>query len=38
MSHLLVESTTANLKQDCDVMIDQVRAIDNKRFLKEQGN
>ena len=28
---------TANLHQDCDVMIDQVRAIDNKRLVKRTG-
>ena len=28
---------TANLKQDCDIMIDQIRAIDNKRLLKKIG-
>lgn len=27
----------ANLKEDCDVMIDQIRAIDNKRLLKKIG-
>ncbi len=26
------------LKEDCDIMIDQIRAIDNKRFLKKIGN
>ena len=25
------------LKEDCDIMIDQVRAIDNKRLLKKVG-
>ncbi len=25
------------LKEDCDVMIDQVRAIDNKRLMKKVG-
>src|SRR6516164_7750924 len=25
------------LKEDCDIMIDQVRAIDNKRFVKKVG-
>jgi mRNA interferase MazF len=25
------------LKEDCDIMIDQVRAIDNKRFVKKIG-
>lgn len=28
---------TANLKQDCDIMIDQVRAIDNKRLINKTG-
>ena len=28
---------TAKLKEDCDIMIDQLRAIDNKRFLKKIG-
>ena len=28
---------TANLDQDCDVMIDQVRAVDNKRLIKRTG-
>lgn len=27
----------AKLKEDCDIMIDQLRAIDNKRFLKKIG-
>ncbi len=27
----------ANLHQDCDIMIDQVRAIDNKRLVKRTG-
>ncbi len=29
---------TANLNEDCDVMIDQIRAIDNKRLIKKVGN
>ena len=29
---------SAKLKEDCDVMIDQVRAIDNKRLLKKIGD
>ncbi len=29
---------TANLHQACDIMIDQVRAIDNKRLMKEIGS
>lgn len=28
----------ANLHQDCDIMIDQIRAIDNKRLMKKVGN
>ncbi len=28
---------TANLHQNCDIMIDQVRAIDNKRLIKRTG-
>jgi mRNA interferase MazF len=28
----------ANLNQDCDIMIDQIRAIDNKRLLNKIGN
>ena len=27
-----------NLNQNCDVMIDQIRAIDNKRLIKKVGN
>ena len=27
----------ANLHQDCDIMIDQVRAIDNNRLVKRTG-
>jgi len=27
----------ANLNQDCDVMIDQLRAIDNRRLVKKLG-
>ena len=27
----------ANLQQDCDIMIDQIRAIDNKRLIKKVG-
>jgi mRNA interferase MazF len=33
--HLL--KGTANLRQACDIMIDQVRAIDNKRLIKRIG-
>jgi len=28
----------ANLNQDCDIMIDQIRSIDNKRLIKKVGN
>jgi len=28
---------TSNLNQECDIMIDQIRAIDNKRFIKKIG-
>lgn len=28
----------ANLHIPCDIMIDQIRAIDNKRFVKKLGN
>jgi mRNA interferase MazF len=28
----------ANLHQDCDVMIDQLRAIDNKRLINKVGD
>lgn len=27
----------ANLSEDCDIMIDQIRAIDNKRLVKKVG-
>ncbi|MEX2566900.1 MAG: type II toxin-antitoxin system PemK/MazF family toxin [Cyclobacteriaceae bacterium] len=29
---------TANLNQACDIMIDQIRAIDNKRLTKKIGS
>jgi mRNA interferase MazF len=29
---------TANLHESCDVIIDQLRAIDNKRLLRKVGN
>ena len=28
----------ANLHENCDVMMDQIRAIDNKRLIKKVGN
>ena len=27
----------ADLKQDCDILVDQFRAIDNKRLIKKIG-
>lgn len=32
-----LEKGIANLHEDCDVMMDQIRAIDNKRLLKKVG-
>ena len=32
-----IKSGMANLKQDCDILIDQLRAIDNKRLIKKIG-
>ena len=32
-----LEKGTANLNQACDIMIDQIRAIDNKRLTKRLG-
>ena len=32
-----IKKGTANLKENCDIMIDQVRAIDNKRLIKKLG-
>jgi mRNA interferase MazF len=26
-----------NVKTDCDILVDQIRAIDNKRFIKRTG-
>ncbi|MCK9206882.1 MAG: type II toxin-antitoxin system PemK/MazF family toxin [Salinivirgaceae bacterium] len=28
----------ANMHENCDIMIDQIRAIDNKRLIKKVGN
>jgi mRNA interferase MazF len=28
----------ANLQQDCDIIIDQIRAIDNKRLIRKIGD
>lgn len=33
-----IKKGQANLQQDCDIMIDQIRAIDNKRLLKKVGD
>ncbi len=32
-----IKQGMANLHQDCDIMIDQIRAIDNKRLVKKLG-
>ena len=32
-----IKKGTVNLNENCDVMIDQVRAIDNKRLIKKIG-
>ncbi len=32
-----IQSGTANMKEDSDIMIDQIRAIDNKRLIKKIG-
>ena len=32
-----VKKGMANLHENCDVMIDQIRAIDNKRLMKKVG-
>lgn len=32
-----LQKGTGNLQQDCDIMIDQVRAIDNNRLIKRTG-
>ncbi len=39
-SHILrihLKSGTANVKEDCDIMIDQIRAIDNSRLVHKIG-
>ena len=33
-----IKKGMAKLHQDCDIMIDQVRAIDNKRLIKKVGD
>jgi len=32
-----LKKSTFRLKEDCDIMIDQIRAIDNKRLVKKVG-
>jgi mRNA interferase MazF len=32
-----VRKNTAKLKEDCDIMIDQIRSLDNKRLQKKIG-
>jgi mRNA interferase MazF len=32
-----IKKGTSNLKENCDIMIDQLRAIDNKRLIKKIG-
>jgi len=32
-----IKKGTANLNENCDIMIDQLRAIDNKRLIKKLG-
>jgi mRNA interferase MazF len=33
-----LKKNMANLHENCDVMIDQLRAIDNKRLIKKVGD
>ena len=33
-----LKSGMANLNEDCDIMIDQIRAVDNKRLIKKIGD
>lgn len=33
-----IKKGTARLHQDCDIMLDQIRAIDNKRLVKKIGS
>lgn len=39
-SHILrvhLKKGTAKVRENCDIMIDQLRAIDNKRLIKKMG-
>jgi mRNA interferase MazF len=33
-----IKKGTSNLMQDCDIMIDQIRTIDNKRLIRKIGD
>ena len=33
-----IKKGTANLQKDCDIVIDQIRAIDNKRLINKIGD
>ena len=33
-----IKKGSSNLMQDCDIMIDHIRAIDNKRLIKKIGD
>jgi mRNA interferase MazF len=33
-----IKKGEANVEQNCDVMMDQIRTIDNKRLIKKVGN
>ncbi len=35
---VLIKKGIAKVNEDCEVMIDQIRAIDNKRLMKKIGN
>jgi mRNA interferase MazF len=32
-----IKKGTAKVKEDCDIMIDQLRAVDNRRLIKKLG-
>jgi mRNA interferase MazF len=32
-----IKKGTAHVKEDCDIMIDQLRAIDNRRLIRKTG-
>ena len=34
---ILIKKGTTNLHQDCDILVDQLRAIDNRRLIKRIG-